>query len=66
MDKEAWRAAIHVVAKSRTWLSDWTVMFHGQARRVISWMFGVVTKAGLEWKEGFVEMQSWEKLNLFM
>ena len=24
MDKEAWRAAIHVVAKSRTWLRDWT------------------------------------------
>ena len=24
MDREAWRAAIHVVAKSRTWLSYWT------------------------------------------
>ena len=24
MDREAWRAVIHVVAKSRTWLSDWT------------------------------------------
>ena len=24
MDREAWRAAVHVVAKSRTWLSDWT------------------------------------------
>ena len=24
MDSEAWRAAIHVVAKSWTWLSDWT------------------------------------------
>ena len=24
MDREAWRAAIHEVAKSRTWLSDWT------------------------------------------
>ena len=24
MDREAWRAAIHGVAKSRIWLSDWT------------------------------------------
>ena len=24
MDREAWRAAIHGVSKSRTWLSDWT------------------------------------------
>ena len=24
MVRETWRAAIHVVAKSRTWLSDWT------------------------------------------
>ena len=23
-DREAWRAAVHAVAKSRTWLSDWT------------------------------------------
>ena len=24
LDREAWRAAIHGVAKSRTWLSDWS------------------------------------------
>ena len=30
MDREAWRAAIHGVTKSRTWLSDWTklILFH--------------------------------------
>ena len=24
-DREAWRAAIHGIEKSRTWLSDWTI-----------------------------------------
>ena len=24
LDREAWHAAIHGVAKSQTWLSDWT------------------------------------------
>ena len=24
MDQEAWRAAVHVVTKSRTWMSNWT------------------------------------------
>ena len=28
MDREAWRAAIHRVAKSQTWLSDWTELKH--------------------------------------
>ena len=27
MDREAWRAAIHGVAKSRTWLSEWTELW---------------------------------------
>ena len=31
MDREAWRAAIHGVAKSRTWLSDWTEL-------VVQWL----------------------------
>ena len=29
MDREAWRAAIHGIAKSRTWLSDWTELNWG-------------------------------------
>ena len=28
MDREAWRAAVHEVAKSRTWLSNWTELWY--------------------------------------
>ena len=28
MDREAWGAIIHGVAKSQTWLSDWAGMYH--------------------------------------
>ena len=31
MDREAWRAAIHGVAKSRTWLSDWSDLIWSDA-----------------------------------
>ena len=30
MDREAWHAAVHGVAKSRTWLSDWTELKRGK------------------------------------
>ena len=30
MDREAWRAAVHGVAKSRAQLSDWTELNRGQ------------------------------------
>ena len=39
MDREAWRAVIHGVTKSRTWLSDWTEL---------NWKYSCFTKeAGL-------------------
>ena len=34
MDGEAWRAAIHVVVKSRTWLSYWTELAEGHKEEV--------------------------------
>ena len=46
MDREAWRAVIHGVAKSRTRLSDWTelteedmkvLMFILEAKEKLSW-----------------------------
>ena len=36
MDREAWHAAIHGVAKSWTWLSDWTVL-NWTERLVMFW-----------------------------
>ena len=32
LDREAWRAAVHGVAKSRTWLSDWTELRRNGAK----------------------------------
>ena len=33
MDRAAWRAAIHEVTKSRTWLSDWTELVIDRKRQ---------------------------------
>ena len=43
MDKEAWHAAIHGVAQSRTWLSDWTDLNWTEVALVMSysvWPYG--------------------------
>ena len=37
MDREAWRAAVHRVSKSRTWLSDWTEL-NGTSCMLFSFM----------------------------
>ena len=39
MDREAWRAAIHGVAKSWTWLSDWTELNWTESK--YSWYFSL-------------------------
>ena len=38
MDKEAWRAAIHGVAKSRIWLSNWTELMGPDTMILVFWM----------------------------
>ena len=35
-DREAWRAAVHGVAKSWTWLSDWTTATREPLSRILS------------------------------
>ena len=49
MDREAWRAAIHGVAKSRTWLSDWTEL---NWIDVIEWL---ISLENLRWRKCSLE-----------
>ena len=37
-DREAWRAMVHGVAKSRTWLSDWTTTRGTSSRSSHAWV----------------------------
>ena len=39
MDREAWRAAIHGVTKSRTWLSYWTELTDSLEKSLKWWLF---------------------------
>ena len=45
MNREAWRAAIHGVAKNRTWLSDWTEL------RLEEWVGVIMQKEKIKWSE---------------
>ena len=46
-DRKAWYAAVHAVAKSRTWLSDWTI-------RIING-----GDAGVFWCNSFWRLSAW-------
>ena len=56
MDREAWRAAVHLVAKSRTRLSDWTSLWW-------SWCFSSSEMAMVTSTGHWLEMKSvlWEE-----
>ena len=41
MNREAWHAVIHGVAKSRTWLSNWTELMGLDAMILVFWMLSV-------------------------
>ena len=53
MDREAWRAAIHGVTKSRTWLSNWTESSQEKEKNGIVYdlkrLKGLVVEEGMWW-----------------
>ena len=67
MDREAWRAAVHGVAKSRTGLSDFTFTFHFHALEkkmathssILAWR---IPGKGAWWAAIYGVAQSWIRL----
>ena len=51
MDREAWHAAVHGIAKSRTWLSDWTEL---------SWTVYRQQKTSKSWLEAWLQ-HNWQR-----
>ena len=42
MNREAWRAAVHGVAKSRSWLSDWTELNWIDGQTLFPFIFAII------------------------
>ena len=61
MDREAWHAEVHGVAKSQTWLSDWTELI--QFDNLSSWLIFKIYKN--KFKQGGESMMHW-KINDLM
>ena len=52
-DRGAWRAAVHGVTKSRTWLRDWTTTTTGHWRHFVTWQVITDTYTHLKYLSGF-------------
>ena len=62
MDREAWRAAIHGVAKSWTWLSDWTELNWTEHHHQVKWPLQASREMCRGWCIWF--RKSWEQPEL--
>ena len=61
MDREAWRAAVHVVTKSRTWLSNWTEPSNALLRK---WHWDNLEEwVGIIWVKGARRQNFWHRWN---
>ena len=66
MDREAWRAAIHGVANSRTWLSDWTELTLPTKVRLVKTMgFPIVMYRSKNWSIKKAEHQRIDAFELW-
>ena len=57
MDREAWRAAIHGAAKSRTWLSDWSELNWAELREAKAVVFLSLQRESQGLLDGSIEAQ---------
>ena len=59
-DREAWRTAIHGVAKSRTWLRDWTELIAASPVVFITWL--VKVRENYKNQHGFLWYLCWKRV----
>ena len=70
MDREAWRAAIHGVAKSRTGLSNWTELTVSQGASLVAQMVKNMPVCGRprynRWVEKIPSRRDWQPTPVFL
>ena len=59
MDREAWRAAIHGVAKSRTWLRDWNELNWTELK--VTWKQETIGKLNISLHWALSSWRSWKR-----
>ena len=65
IDREAWRAAVHGVTKSQTWLSDWIELNWTEGRRISIWKKIAANPpnyCSFFWRSSFPERTTWDLL----
>ena len=67
MDREAWRAAVHGVAKTWTWLNDWTESYQAEIKVLlvrVMWTRSIESKGGVKTLLKFSLFKYWHIVDL--